>query len=75
MVIGGSDMVVDWIWRMCHMAFESCVVPEDWKPAVIVPLHKGRGERNEYRNYRDISLLTVDGKIYAEISVDRVCSN
>ena len=24
-------MVVDWIWRLCNMAFESGVVPEDWK--------------------------------------------
>ena len=29
------------------MGFESGVVPEDWRPAVIVPLHKGKGERSE----------------------------
>ena len=29
MVKGGDDMVVDWIWRMCNMVFESGVVPED----------------------------------------------
>ena len=26
---GGGDRVVDWIWRLCNMAFESGVVPED----------------------------------------------
>ena len=26
---GGDDMVVDWIWRLCSMAFERGVVPED----------------------------------------------
>ena len=35
---GGSDRVVDWIWRLCNMAFESGVVPKDWKSAVIDPL-------------------------------------
>ena len=29
------------------MAFESGVVPEDWRFAVIVPLYKGKGERTE----------------------------
>ena len=41
------------------MAFESGAVPEDWRYAVIVPLFKGKGERNEYKNFRGISLLSV----------------
>ena len=57
--------VVDWIWRLCNIAFESRVVPEDWRFAVIVLLHKGKGERTECKNCRGISLLSVAGKIYA----------
>ena len=56
---GGDGRVVDWIWRLCNMAFEIGVVPEDWRSAVIVPLHKSKGERTEYKNYRGISLLSV----------------
>ena len=29
MIKDGGDRVVDWIWRLCNMAFESGVVPED----------------------------------------------
>ena len=29
MIKGGGDRVVDWIWRLCNMAFESSVGPED----------------------------------------------
>ena len=29
------------------MAFESGVVPEDWRSVVIVPLYKGKGERGQ----------------------------
>ena len=47
-------------------------VPEDWRSAVIVPLYKGKGKRIECKNYRCISLLSVVGKIYARILVDRV---
>ena len=53
------------------MTFESGVVPEDWRSAVIVPLYSCKGERTECKNYRDISLLSVMEKKYAGILVDR----
>ena len=64
--------MVDWIWRLCNMVFESGVVPEDWRSAEIVPLYKSKGERTECSNYRGISLLSVVGKIYAGMLVNRV---
>ena len=30
MIKGGGDRVVDWIWRLCNMAFEIGVAPENW---------------------------------------------
>ena len=54
------------------MAFDNGVVPEDWKSAVIVSLYKGKGERTECKNYEGIRLLSVVGKIYAGVLVDRV---
>ena len=38
---GGGDRAVDWIWRLCNMVFESGVVPEDWRYAVVVPTAQG----------------------------------
>ena len=54
------------------MAFESGVVPGDWRSDLIIPLYKGEGERTECKNYRGISLFSVVGKIYAGILVDRL---
>ena len=51
------------------MAFESGLVFEDWRSAVIVPLYKGQGESSKYKNYKGIWLFK---KIYAGILVDRV---
>ena len=65
----GSGRVVYRIWKLCNMAFESGVVPEDWRSAVNVLLYKGKGERRECSNYRGIGLLNVIGKIYAGILV------
>ena len=50
MIKGVGDRVVEWIWRLCNMAFESGVVPEDWRSAVIVPLYKSKRERTERKN-------------------------
>ena len=50
MMKGGCDRVVDWIWRLFNIAFVSDIVPEDWSSAMIVPLYKGKGERNECKH-------------------------
>ena len=42
MIKGGGHRVVDWIWKLCNMVFESGFVPEDWRSAVIVPLYEGK---------------------------------
>ena len=52
-------MVVDWIWILCNMTFESGVVPEDWRAEVVVPLYKGKRKKTECKNYRGISLVSV----------------
>ena len=36
-------------------------------------LYKGKRERNECKNYRCVSLLSVVGKIYSGIIIDRIC--
>ena len=67
MIKGGGDRVVDWIWRLCNMPFESSVVPEDWKSTVIVLLYKGKGESTECRSYRSTSLFSEILKLYAAV--------
>ena len=43
MIKGGGDREVDWIWKLYNMTFESGIVPEDWRSAVIVPLYMSKG--------------------------------
>ena len=42
----GRDMVLDRIWKLCIMTFESGVLSEVWRSAVIVPLYKGKEEES-----------------------------
>ena len=41
MIKDGGDKLVDWIWRLCNMAFKSGVVPEDWRSLVICSTVQG----------------------------------
>ena len=59
MIKGGDDMMVDWIWRSCNMAFEIVVVVEDWRSAVMFSLYKVKGPRAECKNSRGINLLMM----------------
>ena len=45
-----------------NLSITTAVVPEDWKHARVVPLHKG-GDNKAMDNYRPISVLPVASKI------------
>ena len=72
MIKGGGNRMADWIWKLCNMAFENGAVPQDWRPVVIVLLYKGKREKTKCKIYRGISLLSIIGKIYTGVLVDRV---
>src|SRR5678815_3019926 len=72
MIKNGGEMVIDWIWKLCNKSIMEGIVSRDWRRAVIVPLYKGKGDKGNCRNYIGISLLSVVGKIYAFILVERV---
>ncbi|XP_040286085.1 uncharacterized protein LOC120999281, partial [Bufo bufo] len=47
------------------------VVPEDWKLAKVVPIHK-KGSREESGNYRPVSLTSIVGKLMETILKERI---
>ncbi len=68
----GGEVVIDWLVWICNLEWEQSRVPEAWSKAIIVPLYKGKGNREECNNYRGISLLSVPGKIYGRILNERM---
>ena len=44
------------------------IVPQAWKQATVVPLHK-KGDMYDINNYRPVSLLNTSGKFDGEDSV------
>ena len=53
---------------MLHLS----IVPVDWVIACMVPLYKGKGDMNECSNFRGISLLSVVGKVYGRVLINRI---
>ena len=44
----------------------------DWRGACIVPLYKGNCDKCECSNSRGISLLSVVGKLFGRVRIERV---
>ncbi|XP_071512677.1 uncharacterized protein [Panulirus ornatus] len=42
----GGDCIVDWLVRLFNVCMTHGEVPEDWRNACIVPLYKGKGDKN-----------------------------
>ena len=53
-------------------AWNTCRIPSDWKRGMLVPLWKGKGDRLVCDNNRGVTLLSVPGKVFARILLDRI---
>ena len=47
------------------------MMPDDFRDALIVSLYKKKGSKSDCGNYRGISLLSVAGKIFARVILNR----
>jgi len=54
------------------LIWKSGKVPADWKEAVIISLYKRKGSRTICSSYRPISLLSVPGKFFAHVLLERL---
>ena len=46
--------------------------PQDMRDANIATLYKNKGDRNDCNDYRGISLLTIGGKIFVRVVLNRL---
>ena len=53
-------------------AWNTGIIPTDWRRGLGVPLWKGKGDRQDCNNYRGVTLLSVPSKVFARIIFDRV---
>lgn len=66
---GGLPMV-DWLFELLREDWKIKQVPQEWKKATLVPLHKK--DRKVCDNYRGIALLSIPGKVFSLILLERL---
>ncbi|GBP48839.1 hypothetical protein EVAR_8447_1 [Eumeta japonica] len=68
----GGGMVTSLLYQLSHKCSNSRRLSSDRYKAIIVPLYKKKGSWQVCTNYRPINLLSVVGKLYAKIIIERV---
>ena len=71
LVKNGGQVMVDWLWELLREVWRTKSVPQEWKNAILIPLHKKRS-RKDCNNYRGIALLSVPGKVLSLILHSRL---
>uniref|UniRef100_A0A803TV15 Reverse transcriptase domain-containing protein n=1 Tax=Anolis carolinensis TaxID=28377 RepID=A0A803TV15_ANOCA len=64
--------VILFLKKIMNQALQDQVIPESWKEAIITMIPKEGVDRSEVRNYRPISLLNTDYKIFTKILANRL---
>ena len=70
-----GETVVEWMFPICDLAWRQIEVPDQRKIAIIVPLYKDKGSIDECDNYKGICLLSVTGKVYGRVLVEKLKLN
>ena len=62
-------------WKPLSIFFNDCLndgkFPHEWKKANIVPVHN-KGNKQNLKNYRPISLLPIYSKIFESLIYDEM---
>jgi hypothetical protein len=54
-------------WQEFWEVWETCEIPDDWWKGIIIPIFKGKGDRKYCGGYREVTLLSVPGKLFASV--------
>uniref|UniRef100_A0A803SRA5 Reverse transcriptase domain-containing protein n=1 Tax=Anolis carolinensis TaxID=28377 RepID=A0A803SRA5_ANOCA len=63
--------VTHYLKKIMNIALKEGKIPDSWKQAEIILIHKDGTDSSNVRNYRPISLLNNDYKIYTKILAER----
>ena len=72
MLKNGGPMLSKALHDLFVKVWETNTIPCDWRTGVILPLYKGKGSKSDCGNHRGITLLSVPGKAFAPILLERI---
>jgi len=59
------------LWKLIHRIWLSEKIPEDWKIALVCPIHK-KGDKQDFQNYRAVALISVAYKVFTNCILSRI---
>ncbi|KAG6929376.1 hypothetical protein G0U57_005702, partial [Chelydra serpentina] len=68
----GINVLLEHLHDLLCQCWDEGAVPQDMRDANIVTLYKNKGDRSDCNNYRGISLLSVVGKVFARVILNRL---
>jgi len=68
----GKDVLLKHLHELLCQCWEEGQVPQDMRDCNIVTLYKNKGDRSDCNNYRGISLLSIVGKVFARVILNRL---
>ena len=68
----GGDAIIKKLHQIFLQVWACEKVPTDWRDAIFVTIFKKKGDSTVCGNYRGISLLSVAGKIFAKLLLNRI---
>jgi len=67
-----SHLLVEPFTRFIQQWQENPVLPDEMLRAIVVPFYKGKGEREDLKNWRPVSLVCTDYKLFSLFIVSRL---
>ena len=67
----GASILAEPFCRLFNLIYHHGIVPEKWRTARVIPLHK-KGNRNQVENYRPIANLCSITKIFERLILNRL---
>ena len=71
MLKAGGGVIIDWLSVFFQQVWSTNSVPQSWKDAIMIPLHKKK-EMDDCNNYRGIALLSIVGKAFTRLILNRI---
>ena len=70
----GKSTLLKPLHKLLCLCWEQGHIPQDMRDANIVTFYKNKGDRSDCNNYRGISLLSIVGKVFARVVLNRLQS-
>lgn len=67
----GGSVLTKQLNKLIVQVWENEKVPEDWKKAILIPIHK-KGDKVDLNHYRGISLLSTSYKVLYKLIQKRL---